>query len=221
MGAAAPQTQKRARVAGSSVTIRFDCLAAPSDVRMHERTHEPVTSGHLSESHAARYIDVLIGKCRLPLTNAPNILACSLKNLEEVSGKAVYPSEFKRLARQQVLDLISRCEQRMEQLGDKRQFAVKHRNMQLAAKRYYELEFFEKPTRNLWLNLFKSVDEAELINDLATRVPDVLVQRFMPRRVHCGITGLDVDTRLHSVLLSILQLLPFRDAQKRCAYPLI
>jgi hypothetical protein len=218
------------KLAGSTRTVVFDFLSAPSDIPFEDIIQEPITSGDLSAFHAARVLDVLIDDAMRSYDYRSLVQICRsnlTKGLDKIKsvGNATVTLDlvdFKLLVRQQVSDLIARCSDRMEQLGDSKQFDVRRRTKMLNGKTYYELESFDGVTKTLWLDFFKLVEEADFIDDLITRVPDVIVQRYMTSRVNRKIVGLDVNKRLLAALQIVRKLLSDGPlVNKGCSYPLM
>jgi hypothetical protein len=215
------------RVGFGSLSVRsFAVLDSPINISMQITKREPMVS-EVEEGfdhHAARAADVLLDDAMrgYDVNSLKNFCDITLRRVQEkirLVSEEPPPGigELKRLVLGQVVDLAVRCGDRIEILENKRQFYVKERTNQMGRKRYPELDSGNINHKASWLAFFRAVDEAEFAEDILTRVPDVLVQRYITKRANHKI-----NKRLYASLQRLLRVLREDPSQsKGCSYPLM
>jgi hypothetical protein len=148
--------------------------------RMQVPGVEPLITGDLRNSFAARAVDILLNHAQRGGAESvellgPSYLATTLEGYCKVSSEAMTPQELKTLMLQQLTDLVQRCEARLQDIGSETQFNVRTKMKEMAIDAEYMTEEEEQDY------------EEALIN----RKPDVVTQRYLRKRVNSNIVGLD------------------------------
>ena len=175
----------------SNKTVSF---ATECTVHIFEREHTPNTrmqvqeaeqlvEGDLRNFHAARAVDILLrvavlGGLDYVKMFGQSHLARTLETFHEVSTESMTSDELKSLVREQLTDLVQRCDARMQDLGGKTQFNLKQK-MELMANATTE-------------------------QDMLTRTPDVLMQRYLRHSVNSKDIGLPVNRALARAMQVLL-----------------
>ena len=160
----------------------FEREHAPN-TRMQVQATEQLVEGDLRNFHAARAVDILLRVAVLGGLKYVNMfgqshLARTLETFHEVSTEPMTSDELKSLVREQLTDLVQRCDARMTDLGGK--FNPKQK-MELMANATTEEE-----------------------QDMLTRTPDVLMQRYLRHSVNSKDIGLPVNRALARAMQVLL-----------------
>jgi len=163
------------------------CLFKRDDPPMYMQVpeEEPLVSGDLCNFFAARAVDILLGKAQRDSAEivqmlGPHAIDTALEDYHKVADEPMTREELKDLMLQQLLDLEQRCEARLCDIAEKRQFSVKKLTNDMAVGAEYvsaeeELDFEEK---------------------ILSRKPDVLTQRYLSKRIDSKIPGIDLNRNL-------------------------
>jgi hypothetical protein len=149
---------------------------------------EPVKEENPLGPFASRALDRLIcnrefaAKTGRPLPfKVELILNSELEKYNTFTNETKTTEEIKAVALEQAQDLLERCEQRLAALPPTAQINPRTEMKKATAK-------------------WSAEEEADYHEKLLTRVPDVLTQCFLPKRVITKVPGLDANANTLSVL---------------------
>ena len=181
-----PVKKARYNFAPSEV-LHFDLLESITTSSKIIST-EPVKEEDPLGPFAARAMDRMIcnrefvAKTGRPLTfNVELILNNELEKYNTFTNEAKTTEEIKAVALEQAQDLMERCEQRLAVLPSTTQINPRT-EMKGATEKWTEQE------------------EANYHEKLLTRVPDVLTQRYLSKRVLSKVPGLDANATILRIL---------------------
>ena len=192
-------TKAPTNISKKTITIAEECTVYIFErddptmcARMQVPAVEPLAGGDLRNYFAARAVDTLIGVAMRGLEYVnmfgQSHLALTLQSFHEVSTEPMTIDELKGLVHQQLTDLAMRCDARIEDLGGRTQFDPKHKMERMAKENDYTT----------------AEEEQDYEEAMLCRTPDLLMTRYLSKRVNSKSTGFVANRPLSRAIKVLL-----------------